>query len=81
MLRIQTRFLIPCLDGNNEYLTVQVFAMNLSAPFLPTLFKEQMDSVVPYCDYLIGNESEALAYSESHNLKVCYSLNFVSRNK
>lgn len=49
--------------------TNKVFAMNLSAPFLPTLFKEQMDSVVPYCDYLIGNESEALAYSESHNLK------------
>jgi len=26
-----------------------------------------MDQVIPYLDYLIGNESEALAYSESHN--------------
>lgn len=48
--------------------TNKVFSMNLSAPFLPTFFKEQMDSVAPYWDYLIGNESEALAYSESHGL-------------
>lgn len=44
--------------------------MNLSAPFLPQFFKEQLDSVLPYCDYLIGNESEAIAYAESHNLDV-----------
>jgi adenosine kinase len=42
--------------------------MNLSAPFLPQFFKEQLDSCAPYWDYLIGNESEALAYAESHNL-------------
>ena len=29
-----------------------------------------MDSVAPYWDYLIGNESEAIAYSESHGLGV-----------
>lgn len=44
--------------------------MNLSAPFLCQFFKEQMDSVLPYTDYVIGNESEALAYAESHDLKV-----------
>lgn len=27
-----------------------------------------MDSTSPYWDYLFGNESEALAYAESHNL-------------
>src|SRR5579859_2244674 len=27
-----------------------------------------MDSTSPYWDYLFGNESEALAYSASHNL-------------
>lgn len=41
--------------------------MNLSAPFLCQFFKDSMDQVIPYLDYLIGNESEALAYSESHN--------------
>lgn len=44
--------------------------MNLSAPFIAQFFKEQLDSVLPYCDYLIGNESEAIAYAESHNLDV-----------
>lgn len=44
--------------------------MNLSAPFIPQFFKDQLDSVLPYCDYLIGNESEAIAYAESHNLDV-----------
>jgi adenosine kinase len=28
-----------------------------------------MDSTAPYWDYLFGNESEALAYAESHDLK------------
>jgi len=44
--------------------------MNLSAPFLPQFFKEQLDFCAPYWDYLIGNESEALAYAESHDLNV-----------
>ena len=48
----------------------KVFIMNLSAPFLAQFFKDQMDSVAPYWDYLIGNESEALAYAESHDVKV-----------
>jgi adenosine kinase len=48
----------------------QIFSMNLSAPFLPQFFKEQLDSCAPYWDYLIGNEAEALAYAESHDLKV-----------
>ncbi|RPB26880.1 adenosine kinase-like protein [Terfezia boudieri ATCC MYA-4762] len=47
--------------------TNKVFSMNLSAPFLCQFFKDAMDQVIPYLDYLIGNESEALAYSESHN--------------
>ena len=45
----------------------KIFTMNLSAPFLCQFFKDQMDQVIPYLDYLIGNESEALAYAESHN--------------
>lgn len=51
----------------------QTFIMNLSAPFLCQFFKDQMDSVLPYCDFLIGNESEATAYAEAHNLEVTIS--------
>ncbi|GAA5861812.1 hypothetical protein JCM8547_008560 [Rhodosporidiobolus lusitaniae] len=42
------------------------FAMNLSAPFIPQFFKSQVDEILPFVDVLIGNESEAEAYSESH---------------
>ncbi|PVG04555.1 putative adenosine kinase [Serendipita vermifera] len=40
----------------------KVVALNLSAPFIAQFFKVQLDSVLPYVDYLIGNESEAEAY-------------------
>ncbi|KAF8533636.1 Ribokinase-like protein [Trichophaea hybrida] len=46
-----------------------IFSMNLSAPFLVQSFKGQLDSCAPYWDYLIGNEAEAVAYAESHDLK------------
>jgi len=36
---------------------------------LSHFFKEPMDLTSPYWDYIFGNESEALAYSESHDLK------------
>ena len=42
--------------------------MNLSAPFLAQFFKDQMDATSPYWDLLFGNESEALAYAQSHSL-------------
>lgn len=46
----------------------KIFCMNLSAPFIPQFFKDQLDSTSQYWDYMIGNESEAISYSESHNL-------------
>ncbi|RPB05769.1 Ribokinase-like protein [Choiromyces venosus 120613-1] len=54
--------------GKHAADTGKIFTMNLSAPFLLQFFKEQLDSVASYWDYVIGNESEALAYSESHGL-------------
>ncbi|KAF2492130.1 adenosine kinase-like protein [Lophium mytilinum] len=46
----------------------KLFILNLSAPFIAQFFKEQLDSTSPYWDILIGNETEALAYAESHAL-------------
>jgi adenosine kinase len=45
-----------------------LFILNLSAPFIAQFFKDQLDSVLPYVDILIGNETEAAAYAESHGL-------------
>lgn len=46
----------------------KVFILNLSAPFIAQFFKDQLDQVLPYVDILIGNESEAAAYAESHDI-------------
>jgi len=46
----------------------KVFATNLSAPFIPQFFKAQLDRLLPYCDIVIGNESEAEAYASANGL-------------
>jgi adenosine kinase len=43
----------------------KTLCMNLSAPFLIQFFGEQMNSVMPYCDFVFGNESEAEAYGDA----------------
>ena len=53
---------IPCLSSP------QVFAINLSAPFIPQFFKVQLEQVFPYCDIVIGNESEAAAWASAAGL-------------
>jgi adenosine kinase len=46
----------------------KTFVLSLSAPFIPQFFKEVVDASAPYWDYIIGNETEAAAYAESHEL-------------
>ncbi|KAH7886338.1 Ribokinase-like protein [Phlebopus sp. FC_14] len=46
----------------------KVFALNLSAPFIPQFFQAQLQSVLPYCDIVIGNETEAEAYATATGL-------------
>jgi adenosine kinase len=42
-------------------------AINLSAPFIPQFFGNQVAEVMPFCDFVFGNESEAAAYGAAHN--------------
>ncbi|EPQ65726.1 Bgt-1223 [Blumeria graminis f. sp. tritici] len=46
----------------------KTFIFSLSAPFISQFFKGPLDETSPYWDYVIGNETEALAYAESHDL-------------
>ncbi|KAH7920936.1 Ribokinase-like protein [Leucogyrophana mollusca] len=46
----------------------KVFVLNLSAPFIPQFFKAQLDQVIPHCDFIIGNESEAEAWASANGL-------------
>ncbi|RDW70283.1 hypothetical protein BP5796_08680 [Coleophoma crateriformis] len=47
----------------------KVFVFSLSAPFICQFFKDPLDASAPYWDYVIGNETEALAYAESHGVE------------
>ena len=48
--------------------TNKYFMMNLSAPFIPLAFKDQLMSIMPYIDILVGNEAEGDAISKALNL-------------
>lgn len=54
--------------GKHAAETNKVFSLNLSAPFIPQFFKDPLDQSIPYVDFLIGNETEAASYAESHGL-------------
>ncbi|GMH37549.1 hypothetical protein BSKO_05422 [Bryopsis sp. KO-2023] len=47
----------------------KTFCMNLSAPFLMQVppFKKALTDLLPYVDFLFGNETEALTFAESEN--------------
>lgn len=47
----------------------KVYALNFSAPFITQFFKDPLDNSLPYCDYIIANESEAASYAQSHGLE------------
>lgn len=44
----------------------KTFCMNLSAPFLAEVFKDQMATCMPYTDIVFGNESEAETYGKAN---------------
>ena len=46
----------------------QIYSINLSAPFISQFFKDQLHRILPYCDYIFGNETEAAAYAEHNGL-------------
>ncbi|KAG1840293.1 Ribokinase-like protein [Suillus subalutaceus] len=46
----------------------KTFVMNFSAPFIPQFFGTQLQSILPYCDIIIGNETEAEAYAAANGL-------------
>lgn len=44
----------------------KVFCMNLSAPFLMQVFKDALMSIIPFCDYVFSNETEAAEFGVIH---------------
>lgn len=48
----------------------KTFIYNISAPFVPHVFKKQLNQVLEYTDVLFGNESEYLAWAEANSEKI-----------
>ncbi|XP_050210337.1 adenosine kinase 2 [Mercurialis annua] len=46
--------------------TNKIFTMNLSAPFICEFFKDALEKVLPYMDYVFGNETEAKTFAKVH---------------
>lgn len=42
----------------------KIFCLNLSAPFLMQFFKDPLERVLPYCDFVFANESEAAEFGK-----------------
>jgi adenosine kinase len=62
--------LTVCLDaaialGEEAVARDKAFLFNFSAAFIPQVFGTAVAQVLPYADYVIGNETEALAWAES----------------
>ncbi|KAL4800970.1 Ribokinase-like protein [Aspergillus venezuelensis] len=59
---------VPAIQALGEEAAAKnkVFMLSISAPFIAQFFKDQLDSVLPYTDYTFCNETEAIAYAESH---------------
>ena len=47
----------------------KIYMLSLSAGFVPQFFKDQLAQVLPYCDYVFGNENEAQTWAESQDHK------------
>jgi adenosine kinase len=45
--------------------TNKTFMLSLSAGFIPQFFKDQVAEILPYCDYVFGNENEAKTWAET----------------
>lgn len=45
----------------------KIYCTNLSAEFICQFFQEPMSKLLPYTDYLFGNETEAVRFAEANN--------------
>ena len=61
----------------------QVFAINLSAPFIPGFGKGEghtfLSEIVPFCDIIIGNEAEAASWASANKLPAEAKLEVIAK--
>jgi len=57
----------------------KTFVLNFSAPFIAQFFSTQLQQVIPYCDIIIGNESEAEAWANANGLPDTKNLSAIAK--
>jgi len=57
----------------------KTFILNLSAPFIPQFFGAQLQQIIPFCDFIIGNEAEAESWASANGLSEPKNLPAVAR--
>jgi len=65
-LTVSTESLLKICQHSSQ--NKKTMCVNLSAPFLCQFFKDQMLKVLPFVDYVFGNETEAAAFAKENNL-------------
>jgi len=58
----------------------KTFVLNFSAPFIAQFFAKQLQSILPYTDIIIGNESEAEAWANATGLPDVKDLPGIARS-
>ncbi|XP_025083426.1 adenosine kinase-like [Pomacea canaliculata] len=56
--------------AHHAYACGKTYCLNLSAPFLCSVFKDPMMELLPYVDFLFGNELEADEFSKAHDWNI-----------
>jgi len=56
------------LVAEHSLVMKKTFCLNLSAPFIIEYYGEQVQTALPYVDYLFCNESEAHTYAKKHGM-------------
>jgi adenosine kinase len=54
--------------------------LNLSAPYIPQSFGVELRQILPYCDIVIGNDSEAEAWANANKLENSKDLHAIARD-
>jgi adenosine kinase len=49
--------------------TNKTFMLSLSAGFIPQFFQDPLKQILPYCDFVFGNENEAATWAETQGHK------------
>lgn len=78
---VRRRYVISYLSEDQPFdQGVQIYALNLSAPFIPRLHFEKFERILPYCDMVFGNDADAIAWGSAAGLPATTTPEAIARH-